>query len=427
MSGLNPAQAAALAYELQKEALALENAAAEKRLEAEQVLREATGAAGASDGVSWGGAAHARGEGAGSRPRPFTASDAGSRSSRAGEDSKASADFADPHGWSLDPIYTDIFIQIRDDILQQQGGYSTYNHLCHTYTAVEFGRPRGERFKTLLKQMNLRFREIFVDCGQGEESCFELVLESLGMRAEPELKRTRRSPRRRSPSRAAPRRRSPPSRAAPRRRSPSRAASPAAPASKGIVPGTRGTVGGAPRAMLNQGASSFDALIAANMPDFPWASLQDDERSAKLKLARLPCGGSQAFLVSENILGPPLHFKWTRMVYHGTTIDAASKILNPKEGFALLDETTDRHGRLVRGTSNEPLVGVFVSPHFEVAHRYCSCVLLLTAPHGQQPVEFGGLRWTNTSGSKQYAFPQESLRVTAITVKWHHWDPRRVI
>ena len=40
MSGLNPAQAAALAYELQKEALALENAAAEKRLEAEQVLRE---------------------------------------------------------------------------------------------------------------------------------------------------------------------------------------------------------------------------------------------------------------------------------------------------------------------------------------------------------------------------------------------------
>ena len=264
------------------------------------MLREATRAAGASDGVSWEGAAHARGKGAGSRPRSSTASDAGSRSSR------MQADFADPHGWTLDPIYKDLFIQIRDDILQQQGGYSTYDHLCHTYTVVEFGRPRGERFKTLLKQMNLRFREIFVDCGQGEESCFELVLESLGMRAEPELKRTRRSPRRRSPSRAAPRRRSPPSRAAPRRRSPSRAASRATPrssataakplmtlrmvppksgwkeapvrargacrkGSKGIVPGTRGTVGGAPRAMLNQGASSSDALIAANMPDFPWA------------------------------------------------------------------------------------------------------------------------------------------------------------
>ena len=134
-------------------------------------------------GVSWGGAAHARGKGAGSRPRPFTAWDAGSRSSRAGEDSKASADYAR----SLDPIYKDLFIQIRDDILQQQGGYSTYDHLAHTYTVVEFGRPRGERFKTLLKQMNLKFREIFVDCGQGEESCFELVLESLGMRAEPEL------------------------------------------------------------------------------------------------------------------------------------------------------------------------------------------------------------------------------------------------
>ena len=179
--------------------------------------------------------------------------------------------------------------------------------------------------------------------------------------------------------------------------------------------------------MLNQGASSSDALIAANMPDFPWASLQDDERSAKLKLARLPCGGSQTFLVSEHISGSPLHFKWTRMVYPGTTIDTALKILNPKEDFALLDETTDRHGRLVRGTSNEPLVGVFVSPHFEVAHRYGSCVLHLTAPHGQQPVEFGGHRWTNTSGSKQYVFPQESFRVTAIIVKWHHWDPRRVI
>ena len=135
------------------------------------------------------------------------------------------------------------------------------------------------------------------------------------------------------------------------------------------MPGTRGSFGGAPRVMSNQGASSFDVFIAANMPDFPWASVQDDVRSASFKLARLPCGGSETFRVSETISGHPSTFKWTRTVYHGTTMAAVLTIPNPKEGFALLDEITDRRGRPVR-RSNEPLVGVFVSPHFKLADRY---------------------------------------------------------